>query len=62
MARQPVLFISHGSPMRALEGGPWGEALRALGGKLDPAAILVASAHWEADGPERITASSLPGL
>ena len=62
ITRQPVLFISHGSPMRALEGGDWGEALRELGAKLDPAAILVISAHWEADGPERITASPKPGL
>lgn len=60
MIRQPVLFISHGSPMRALEGGAWGEALRALGTTLRPEGILVASAHWEAEGPARITASPQP--
>lgn len=62
MTRQPVLFISHGSPMRALEGGAWGEALRQLGTTLDPAAVLVASAHWEAEGPARVTASPQPGV
>ena len=62
MTPQPVLFLSHGSPLRALEGGAWGEALQALGARLDPAAILVVSAHWEADGPERITAAARPGL
>lgn len=48
--------------MRALEGGAWGDALRALGATLDPAAVLVISAHWEADGPPRITASPRPGV
>ena len=62
MARQPVLFISHGSPMRALEGGAWGDALHELGGSLDPAAILVISAHWEAEGAPRVTASPRPGV
>ena len=62
MNRQPVLFISHGSPMRALEGGAWGEALRRLGASLDPAAVLVVSAHWETEGPARVTASPQPGV
>lgn len=60
--RQPVLFISHGSPMRALEGGAWGDALRDLGRSLDPAAILVVSAHWETEGPAHVTASPRPGV
>lgn len=60
--RQPVLFISHGSPMRALEGGAWGDALRDLGRSLDPAAILVVSAHWETEGVPRVTASPQPGV
>lgn len=62
MSRQPVLFISHGSPLRALEGGAWGEALRRLGASLDPAAILVVSAHWETEGAARVTASPQPGV
>ncbi|HET6330859.1 MAG TPA: class III extradiol ring-cleavage dioxygenase [Holophagaceae bacterium] len=60
--RQPVLFISHGSPMRALEGGAWGDALRGLGQSLDPVAILVVSAHWETEGAPRVTASPQPGV
>ncbi|MBS1766372.1 MAG: dioxygenase [Acidobacteria bacterium] len=62
MTRQPVLLISHGSPMRALEGGAWGEALRNQGVSLSPNGILMVSAHWEAEGPARITAAPEPGL
>jgi 4,5-DOPA dioxygenase extradiol len=62
MNRQPVLFVSHGSPMRALEGGDWGMALRDLGRGLDPAAILVVSAHWETEGRAHVTASPQPGV
>ncbi len=48
----PSLFISHGSPMHALQPGPAGEAWRALGRRLPrPRAILIASAHWETDLP-----------
>ena len=44
----PSLFISHGSPMLALEPGPSGPALAALAQELPrPRAILVISAHWE---------------
>jgi 4,5-DOPA dioxygenase extradiol len=44
----PSVFISHGSPMHALEPGAAGEAWRALGRRLGkPRAILIASAHWE---------------
>lgn len=45
----PTLFISHGSPMLALDPGPTGAALEALGARLrgtPPKAILVISAHW----------------
>jgi 4,5-DOPA dioxygenase extradiol len=48
----PSVFLSHGSPMHALEPGPAGEAWRALGRRLPgPRAILVASAHWETSLP-----------
>jgi len=48
----PSLFVSHGSPMHALEPGPAGEAWAALGRRLGkPRALLVASAHWESDRP-----------
>ncbi|MCY1517045.1 4,5-DOPA dioxygenase extradiol [compost metagenome] len=46
----PSLYISHGSPMLALEPGASGPALKALADALPlPAAILVVSAHWESD-------------
>lgn len=44
----PSLFISHGSPMLALEPGASGPALAGLAGRLPrPRAVLVQSAHWE---------------
>ena len=44
----PSLFISHGSPMLALQPGASGPALKRLAGELArPKAIVVVSAHWE---------------
>ncbi|MCK3844523.1 MULTISPECIES: class III extradiol ring-cleavage dioxygenase [unclassified Pseudomonas] len=44
----PSLFISHGSPMLALQPGASGPALQALAAALPrPKAIVVVSAHWE---------------
>lgn len=46
----PALFISHGSPMLALEPGASGTALaRLAAGMSRPRAILVVSAHWESN-------------
>ena len=43
----PSLFISHGSPMMAVEPGTLGPMLEALGRELPaPRAILVLSPHW----------------
>lgn len=50
----PAVFISHGSPMHALEAGAsaTGRAWQALGARLPrPRAILIASAHWETERP-----------
>jgi 4,5-DOPA dioxygenase extradiol len=48
MNRLPTLFISHGSPMLALQDSPARRFLSELGKSLPrPRAILVASAHWE---------------
>ncbi|MFK8329381.1 DODA-type extradiol aromatic ring-opening family dioxygenase [Pseudomonas sp. BJa5] len=44
----PSLFISHGSPMLALEPAASGPALARLAAELPrPKAIVVVSAHWE---------------
>ena len=48
----PTLFVSHGSPMHALEPGAVGETWRALGVRgTRPRAILMISAHWETPVP-----------
>ncbi|RBC03695.1 dioxygenase, partial [Xanthomonas oryzae pv. oryzae] len=47
MTRLPSLYISHGSPMTALQPGQVGERLADLRQALPrPRAIVVASAHW----------------
>lgn len=46
----PSLFISHGSPMLALEPGASGPALSRLAAEIPrPRAIVIVSAHWESD-------------
>lgn len=56
----PSLFISHGSPMLALEPGASGQALARLAAVLPrPRAILVVSAHWES-GVLRVTSAAQP--
>ena len=60
MARLPSVFVSHGSPMHALQPGAAGEAWRSLGERLPrPRAILIASAHWETNLP-MLTGSEKP--
>ena len=45
--RQPVLFLSHGSPLTALGGDELAGCWARLAGRLSrPAAILMVSAHW----------------
>ncbi|MGJ7918734.1 dioxygenase [Massilia sp. LXY-6] len=53
MAPLPTLFVSHGSPMLALQDSPARRFLQELGRSLPrPQAIVVVSAHWEsANGP-----------
>ena len=51
-ARQPALFVSHGSPTLPLEHSPATDFLRQLGPSLGrPEAILVVSAHWDTARP-----------
>lgn len=53
----PTIFLSHGSPMLPLIEAPSRDFLAGLGPWVEaayarPKAILVASAHWETQGPE----------
>jgi 4,5-DOPA dioxygenase extradiol len=60
LGRLPSVFLSHGSPMHALQPGPAGEAWVALGRRIGrPRAILIASAHWETAAP-MLTGSARP--
>jgi 4,5-DOPA dioxygenase extradiol len=48
----PVLFLSHGSPLQALEPSAAGAAWRELAASLPrPRAIVMVSAHWESSLP-----------
>ena len=48
----PAVFISHGSPMHALDPGCTSKAWRAIAYSLPkPRAILMVSAHWETSLP-----------
>ncbi len=59
----PVLFVSHGSPLFALEPGLLGEQLTQTGRRLQEKpikAVLAVSAHWQTRGGALITASEQP--
>jgi 4,5-DOPA dioxygenase extradiol len=60
MVPLPSVFLSHGSPMHALQAGDAGLAWAALGKRLGkPSAIVIASAHWETNVP-MVTGSARP--
>ena len=60
MTRSPALFVSHGSPMFALEPGVLGPNLQAFGGALGALrAIVVVSPHWQTRGV-RVTGAAAP--
>jgi 4,5-DOPA dioxygenase extradiol len=51
MARMPVLFVGHGSPMNAIEDNEWSRGFSALASFVPaPLAILAVSAHWYVRG------------
>lgn len=60
MDRLPTLFVSHGSPMLALDAGPYAQALQRFAATVQPRAILVVSAHWESRGGLFLTAAARP--
>ena len=57
----PVLFVSHGSPMFAIEPGLAGKHLAELGRELPrPDAIVILSPHWMTRDGVAVTASATP--
>ena len=59
-ASLPTLFLSHGSPMHAIEPGAVREVWEGIARALPrPRAILIASAHWETRAPA-VTAAARP--
>ncbi|HYH99309.1 class III extradiol ring-cleavage dioxygenase [Hyalangium sp.] len=59
----PACFVSHGSPMVALDTDAYPQALRAFAeGLKGVRALVVVSAHWETAGGVRVTASEAPPL
>ena len=62
-AMAPALFVSHGSPMVALDSDAYPRALKSFGDNAGTArALVVVSAHWETPGEVRVTASARPPL
>lgn len=60
MSHAPSLFISHGSPMFAIEPGLLGPNLRRIGDSLtDLTAIVVVSPHWQTRGVRVTGAAAL---
>ena len=52
MKTLPTLFLSHGSPMHAINAGAAGEVWAALAKQLpQPKAVLMITAHWETHLP-----------
>jgi 4,5-DOPA dioxygenase extradiol len=61
MKKLPVLFVSHGSPMLALDDSPARRFLLELGKAMPkPQAILMISAHWETTGGPAVSLAATP--
>ena len=57
----PTIFVSHGSPMLALQDSPARRFLAQLGQSLPrPKAIVVVSAHWETAGAPAVSLAKQP--
>jgi 4,5-DOPA dioxygenase extradiol len=57
----PLLFVSHGAPMFAIEPGLAGKHLTEVGRELPrPDAIVILSPHWMTRGEISVTASAAP--
>jgi 4,5-DOPA dioxygenase extradiol len=61
MSPLPTIFVSHGSPMLALQDSPARRFLLSLGLSLPrPKAIAVVSAHWETAGSASVSLAAQP--
>lgn len=61
MTPLPTIFVSHGSPMLALQDSPARRFLQGLGRSLPrPQAIAVVSAHWETRGGPAVSLAAQP--
>jgi 4,5-DOPA dioxygenase extradiol len=61
MSPFPTIFLSHGSPMLALQDSPARRFLQELGKSLErPKAIVVVSAHWETSGSPAVSLAQEP--
>lgn len=61
MSALPTIFLSHGSPMLALQDSPARRFLQGLGKSLArPTAIVVVSAHWETRGAPVVSLAPQP--
>ena len=61
MSALPTIFVSHGSPMLALQDTPARRFLQGLGKSLGrPRAIVVVSAHWETRGGPALSLAPHP--
>lgn len=61
MSPLPTIFVSHGSPMLALQDSPARRFLQGLGLSLPrPRAIVVVSAHWETSGAPAVSLAAQP--
>jgi 4,5-DOPA dioxygenase extradiol len=61
MSSLPTIFLSHGSPMLALQDSPARRFLQGLGQSLPrPQAIVVVSAHWETRGGPALSLQQRP--
>lgn len=60
MKTAPALFVSHGSPMFAVEPGTLGPQLQQIGRALSGhiSAVLVVSAHWQSRGMRVMTSGA----
>jgi 4,5-DOPA dioxygenase extradiol len=51
----PSVFVSHGSPMVALQAGSYQDALAQFGRSVRPCAIVAISAHWRSGKTVSVT-------